>query len=162
MTTIKDARRLFKTCAALKYRGSKQIVLRTLIEATFRGKDRIEADITGRPFTIKAADLCKAAGGIKDQQLMNIISSLDEIELTGREDGKITYRLDLKPLEDAEPSKAEQERLKRERTEKARQKKAEQRAAKREPDYDKMNVFEIVQHGIKLFEQEVASIHATA
>jgi hypothetical protein len=62
---------------------------------------------------------------------MRNIDGLDEVEIIDRSNGKTTYRLDLKPLEKAEPAKVAQARRNRERTEKARQKKAAQRAAKR-------------------------------
>jgi transposase-like protein len=152
LLTLKQARKLFKEYGTLKYRGSKQIVLGTLIDATYRGSANAEADITGRAFIIRASSL-RRKSGVEDQQLMRLLKGIEEVKLEGREDGEITFRLDLRLLENAEYLKQAQKQLDRARTEKARQKKAAQRAAKREPDYSKMNAIEIVQHGIKLFER---------
>jgi len=88
---------------------------------------------------------------------MRLIKNIDEVGFIDRSDGKITYRLDLAPLEELEPIKEKLARLKKEQNEKERQKKAAQRAAKREPDYSNMNALEIVQHGIKSFGKAVGT-----
>lgn len=153
MTTLKEARKIFREHAATKYRGSKQNMLLALISATYRGKT--EVDVTGRTFTVKADDLRKAVR-VEDQQLMRLIKSLDEVAVIERRNGKISYTLDLKPLEDAEPVKDVIARQNKARTEAARKKKAAQRAAQREPDYSAMDVSQIVQHGVQLFEDAAA------
>jgi hypothetical protein len=157
MPTLNEARKLFKTYAASKYRGSRYIALDELIEATYKGRPRIEDDITAREYTIKAERLRRAIR-VQDRQLANLLRDIEEVNLISREDGLITYRLDLSPLEKEEPAREVEKRRKQQQTEKARQKKAAQRAAKREPDYSKMNAFELVEHGIKSFSKGAGTL----
>jgi hypothetical protein len=130
MPTLKEVRTQFKEYAPSKYRGTRKEALRQLIEATYRGAAHTDADVTGRKFTIKMANLCRVLD-VQQQQAMRNIRGLDEVEVIEHRDGKLTYRLDLKPLEAAEPAKARLARINQQRTEKARQKKAAQRAVKR-------------------------------
>jgi hypothetical protein len=74
------------------------------------------------------------------------------------ENGLITYTLDLSPLENEEPAREIEKRRKQQQTEKESQKKAAQRAAKREPDYSKMSVFELVELGINSFGKAVGTL----
>jgi hypothetical protein len=83
--------------------------------------------------------------------------------LISRENGLITYTLDLSPLENEEPAREIEKRRKQQQTEKESQKKAAQRAAKREPDYSepdysKMSVFELVELGINSFGKAVGTL----
>lgn len=126
--TLTEARKIFKTYGGLKYSGSRNILLHALLNSTYRGKNK-EVDITGRPFTVKASTLQQSVQ-VEDQQLMRLLKSLDEVTHLVRKDGKITFRLDLKPLED-ESLKTAQDEANSQRTEDARLKKASQRSCQK-------------------------------
>ena len=125
VVNLKAARKLFKEHAGLKYEGSRYIVLQRLIEATYRGKT--EVDVTGRTFAVKTKDLRRFVN-VKGQQLMRLLKSIDEVKDVVRQDGEITYRLDVNQLlQGADERKVQQKALDRKRTEKGRAKKASQR-----------------------------------
>jgi hypothetical protein len=128
MPTLKEARALFKAHAPTKYQGSRYTLLHTLIEATFRGSKNTDLDITSTVFTVKMDNIRKPLR-VASRQIMRLIKTVKEVQVIERKDGKLTYRLNLKPLDDAEPIKTVQARQNKERTEAARLKKAAQRAA---------------------------------
>ena len=92
---LKEARKLFKQYAALKYNGSRYILLQALIEGTYRGKN--EVDVVGRTFTVKTRNLQKIVP-VRGQQLVRLLKTIDEVQEFVREDGEITYLLDLSRL----------------------------------------------------------------
>jgi hypothetical protein len=128
---LKEARKLFKDHAGLKYGGSRYVLLQTLINATYRGKN--EVDVAGQTFTVKTKNLRKFVH-VEGQQLMRLLKTIDEVKDVVREDGEITYRLDLsRLLEGADSRKAQQAELDRKRTGKGRAKKAQQRHEQKIP-----------------------------
>jgi hypothetical protein len=168
--TKQEAKSLVKNHAPGKYRGSALLMLSHMVDASFVPGDK-EVD-AARERTINDSTL-KRWVHIQEVQFHRVLKRFadDGLGKFSRKDGKLTYRLNLEPLKKLPAAKSKEDIKAKnlDRAAKARAAYAAQRSAHRtlvvglvqqhEQDerISSMNMFEIVQHGIDLFQQAASA-----
>ena len=95
--TKKEAKRLVKTRAASKYRGSALTLLQHMVDASFRASDGPED--ARHTVSVRASTLMRWIN-VKEAQLHSIMKTFrdDGIGAFTRVDGMVTFHLNLDPL----------------------------------------------------------------
>lgn len=163
---FEDAKKLVKERGPSKYRGVKLTLLEKLTNGLYEKSDH--KPIETRIKTKKIATVKGWVGGVTDRQLRRAFKDIDELEVISREKGTLTYRMRFDTLQGVQKAidlaKKQTEESNADRAAKARAQRTAQRAliaellqGKREDEQlSSMNVFEIVQHGMRLFELAAA------